>query len=169
MTFLNGLWAGGTSANSDFATVAYQLQLLGFNAIRLPFLFEDLRTPAANISGYCTRQSTLVELAQRTVDPADPNPPSAAELQGAPKPKVPLFDTSVPGSCNHYIPWGGSTMERFLWHIQWLVASGWYVLIDYHPMVSRGRGVGAGGRAEGGAPGGGGWEDQSWRCNKGCG
>jgi hypothetical protein len=28
MTWLNGLWAGGKSANSDFATIAYQLQLL---------------------------------------------------------------------------------------------------------------------------------------------
>jgi hypothetical protein len=28
MTWLNGLWAGGKSGNSDFATIAYQLQLL---------------------------------------------------------------------------------------------------------------------------------------------
>jgi len=28
MTALNGLWAGGKSGNSDFATIAYELQLL---------------------------------------------------------------------------------------------------------------------------------------------
>lgn len=51
MTFLNGLWAGQASANSDFAAIVWQMKLLGFNAIRLPFLFEDLKAPAANISG----------------------------------------------------------------------------------------------------------------------
>jgi hypothetical protein len=28
MTWLNGLWAGGKSGNSDFATIVYELQLL---------------------------------------------------------------------------------------------------------------------------------------------
>jgi hypothetical protein len=28
MTWLNGLWAGGKSGHSDFATIAYELQLL---------------------------------------------------------------------------------------------------------------------------------------------
>lgn len=51
MTFLNGLWAGQASANSDFAAIVWQMKLLGFNAIRLPFLFGDLKSPAANISG----------------------------------------------------------------------------------------------------------------------
>lgn len=36
----DGLWAGGTAANTDFATIVYQLRLLGFNGIRLPFIFK---------------------------------------------------------------------------------------------------------------------------------
>jgi hypothetical protein len=51
MTFLNGLWAGQASANSDFAAIIWQLKLLGFNAIRLPFLFDDLQAPAQPIQG----------------------------------------------------------------------------------------------------------------------
>lgn len=34
-----GTWEGG-----DFATIVHQLKLLGFNAVRLPFLFGDLYT-----------------------------------------------------------------------------------------------------------------------------
>lgn len=49
MTALNGLWAGGASATSDFAAIAHQLKLLGFNTIRLPFLFDDLKSPASKV------------------------------------------------------------------------------------------------------------------------
>jgi hypothetical protein len=52
-TYLHGLWAGQASANSDFAAIAWQFRLLGFNAIRLPFLFADLWTPAEMIGGGC--------------------------------------------------------------------------------------------------------------------
>lgn len=50
-TYLHGLWAGQASANSDFAAIVWQFKLLGFNAIRLPFLFADLWTPAEMIGG----------------------------------------------------------------------------------------------------------------------
>ena len=34
--------AGTDSLTLDFATIVYRLQLLGFNAVRLPFSFSDL-------------------------------------------------------------------------------------------------------------------------------
>lgn len=88
------------------------------------------------LTGYCTHQSTLAELANRTVDPSYTRP----IRREPPTPAVPLPEVSEPGSCNKYIPpeTGGRTMDRFLWTIQWLVANGMYVLIDYHPMVSEG-------------------------------
>ena len=36
-TFLGGLHINRTTSTSDFATVAYRAQLLGFNAVRIPF------------------------------------------------------------------------------------------------------------------------------------
>jgi aryl-phospho-beta-D-glucosidase BglC (GH1 family) len=36
----DGLWAGGNVMNTDFKWVIYQLQLLGFNTIRVPFMFK---------------------------------------------------------------------------------------------------------------------------------
>jgi hypothetical protein len=37
---MDGLWAGGSANNTDYMWVIYQLQLLGFNAIRVPYLFK---------------------------------------------------------------------------------------------------------------------------------
>jgi hypothetical protein len=37
-------WEGG-----DFATIVHQLKLLGFNAVRLPFLFGNLYTLPAQV------------------------------------------------------------------------------------------------------------------------
>ncbi|KIZ06214.1 hypothetical protein MNEG_1745 [Monoraphidium neglectum] len=129
MTWLNGLWAGGKSGNSDFATIVYELQLLGFNAIRLPYIFKDLKAPSTQIGGYCTGAHTLNELAERTIDPEYRGPMN----KQAPQPVVPLPDIPGPGTCNTYIP-GGQTIDRYMWSVQWLIANGWYVLIDNHPM-----------------------------------
>jgi hypothetical protein len=38
-TLVDGLYAGSDTLTGDVATVAYRIQLLGFNAIRLPFSF----------------------------------------------------------------------------------------------------------------------------------
>lgn len=38
-TMVDGLYAGDSTLTGDLATVAYRIQLLGFNAIRLPFSF----------------------------------------------------------------------------------------------------------------------------------
>lgn len=176
-TYLHGLWAGQASANSDFAAIAWQFRLLGFNAIRLPFLFADLWTPAEMIGGaalhtqqhalpvaatialhsrnqfsalsapssylkghvyvcvaapgYCTHQSTLQELAQRTVDPEYRGTISKAP----PTPPVALPDVSKAGSCNTYIPPTpgnkGLAIDRYLWTVQWFIANGFYVMVDW--------------------------------------
>lgn len=46
-TFVDGLDAEATPSwqGGDFATVVYTLRLLGFNAVRLPFMFGDLSLP----------------------------------------------------------------------------------------------------------------------------
>ena len=37
---VDGLYANDETLTSDFAGVAYRIQLLGFNAIRMPFSFQ---------------------------------------------------------------------------------------------------------------------------------
>ena len=45
-TMMDGLWQGPTALTQDFGTVAYRIQLLGFNAIRLPFSFQARPPPS---------------------------------------------------------------------------------------------------------------------------
>lgn len=49
---VGGLWAGAHTQVGDFATVVYRAQLLGFNAVRLPF-----RCAAVESSGACSQCS----------------------------------------------------------------------------------------------------------------
>jgi hypothetical protein len=73
---------------------------------------------AAAATGYCTHESTLSELANRTVDPQY----GVAVRRAPPTPAVALPRVAEAGSCNKYIPpaTSGKTMERFLWTVQWL-------------------------------------------------
>lgn len=51
---MGGLWAGKTTQQGDFATAVYRAQLLGFNAVRIPFRFSDLNLPPKNWTFPCT-------------------------------------------------------------------------------------------------------------------
>lgn len=39
---VDGLGHGGSNAETDFGTIVYQLRLLGYNTVRLPFRYRDL-------------------------------------------------------------------------------------------------------------------------------
>ena len=43
---LEGMWVNGDAMQRDLATILQRIRLLGFNAIRLPFSFQDLFTLA---------------------------------------------------------------------------------------------------------------------------
>jgi hypothetical protein len=71
---------------------------------------------------------TAQELAARTTNPALPAPPNAA---------IPFQFTAPEGSeagrCNAYVPNAGNVLSRYLWVVQYFVANGFYVVLDYHP------------------------------------
>jgi hypothetical protein len=77
----------------------------------------------------CPEQApTAQELAARTTNPALPAPPNAA---------VPFQfiapEGSEAGRCNAYVPNTGNVLSQYLWVVQHFVASGFYVVLDYHP------------------------------------
>ena len=37
---MDGLWQGPSALTEDFGTIAYRMQLLGFNTVRLPMSFQ---------------------------------------------------------------------------------------------------------------------------------
>lgn len=52
-TTVDGIYEGSATITGDFATVAYRLSLLGFNALRIPFSFQvGPSRPATFISGW---------------------------------------------------------------------------------------------------------------------
>lgn len=113
----DGLWIGGSSIATDMNTVIYRLRLLGFNAVRLPFTFNDLDLPPLPKENTC-RTATLQEIIQ------------SVPLSRGTKPLIELPDNN---KCNAYLS-NKSTLERFIYTLKAFANSGFYVILDYHPM-----------------------------------
>ncbi|KAK9833321.1 hypothetical protein WJX81_006148 [Elliptochloris bilobata] len=136
-TMVDGLYAGNFTQVGDFATIVYRLQLLGFNGVRLPFRFADLNLPPKTLwVKPCSADST----AQVKGNLSNPTAPYGAIDYAArslpPQRALPQPSAADSGLCNAYLPNNASdpagTLDRFLWVIQYLVGSGFYVIIDYH-------------------------------------
>jgi len=119
---------------TDFVTSVHQLRLLGFTAVRLPFTFEQLTsTSPADVTRRCSDkpQDLLQQLAQHAVDP---NRKPEGKLPTPPKLYSPPYNSSAAATtCNSYVPQGPTPLTRLLWTVEFLVRSGMYVVLDYHP------------------------------------
>ena len=60
-TMFDGLWGGSDSLAQDWATIVYRIQLLGFNAVRIPFSFKDLQATPKSFSQSCTQVDNAAE------------------------------------------------------------------------------------------------------------
>jgi hypothetical protein len=128
---VDGLWVGGTRGDTDFHALAYQIKLLGFNAVRLPFTFSQLKLPGKRQAMECAA-STKSAWARRATDPTlSPKP----EYSVAPDPplfmEVAEWDRDM---CNTYVPSNETALagERLLWAVQYFIASGFYVVVSNH-------------------------------------
>lgn len=123
-TMVDGLWGGPDSISFDFATIVHRLQLLGFNAVRLPFSFKDLNeTKPRNYAQNC-KIASLSDIQTSVTNPSvDPGNKTISPL-GSPA-------SQKEGVCNSYLP-NDSTMNRFLWVVDFFAKNGFYVLIDNH-------------------------------------
>ncbi|MDP1880662.1 MAG: cellulase family glycosylhydrolase [Parachlamydiaceae bacterium] len=121
-TMVDGLW-GNEAIKDDFQTVVYRMQLLGINAVRLPFSFKDLyELSPRNYSKDCP-PATQAEIQANVTNPDFPVesgktiPPMTAPAQGT--------------TCNGYLP-NDTTFNRFVWVVDFFAQNGFYVLIDNH-------------------------------------
>eukprot|EP00890_Picochlorum_soloecismus_P002424 jgi/Picsp_1/3182/NSC_06022-R1_glycoside hydrolase len=131
-TMTDGLW-GGNSIATDFASVVWRLQLLGFNAVRLPFSFKEFsRSPRSFQVANCG-PSTPTEMAESITPPGRRNQRQAPEALE----HVPLYRNST---CNGYLP-NNSTRDRFIWVVNFLAKNGFYVMISDHLKQDRGMAV----------------------------
>jgi aryl-phospho-beta-D-glucosidase BglC (GH1 family) len=129
MGMVDGLWAGGSEAATDFALIAYQLRLLGYNAVRLPFTWRDLEAPPRNLDKECSAIS-VEALKRRLISPHVLSQYESKPLPGNTSPQR----KRKAGYCNQYLP-RGSNYDRLLFVMQSLIAQGMYVVLDYQPMV----------------------------------
>ena len=116
-TMVDGLWVGGNSSATDFSSIIYKIKLLGFNSVRLPFLFSDLYNMKAQSKTITCHVNSLRDIGTLT------------KYQGS----LPSFYGPWPsqGKCNNYLPL--DTLERFYWVITQFIKNEMYVVIDYHP------------------------------------
>ncbi len=125
-TMVDGLWSSSSGPlASDFATVVYRMQLLGFNAVRLPFSFKDLKNLAPrNYANSC-------QLPSQSLIQASVTNPSVQVPTGLQIPPMVSPPTRVTGQCDDYFP-NDTTMNRFVWVVNFFAKNGFYVLIDNH-------------------------------------
>jgi hypothetical protein len=125
---VDALWVGGSRADTDFHALSYQLRLLGFNAVRLPFTFSDLKRPGRGQAMACTHNGKAAWARRAT----DPDLRAQPEYFLAPDPavEVPLegWEREL---CNTYVPGNDTALtgERLLWAVEYFVASGFYVVV----------------------------------------
>ncbi|KAK9838511.1 hypothetical protein WJX81_004175 [Elliptochloris bilobata] len=130
-TFVDGLWQGPTALTQDFGTVAYRIQLLGFNTVRLPFSFQVLYNMAPRSFTAQCQAASLASIYASTVRPGDSVPSGVqAPQQAAPSGSTGAAD----GVCNEQVP-NNSVYARFLWVLRFLTHNGFYVVIDNHLSV----------------------------------
>ena len=121
-TMTDGLWGGRDAVAQDFANVVYRIKLLGFNSVRLPFSFRDLYGASPKwLNTRCTYTPPSVVAAQTK--------PGDVLTEAAPPGPGDAFTTSSHGTCNSYLP-HTSTLDRFLWTVDYLTANGLYVMLD---------------------------------------
>ncbi|HSX37466.1 MAG TPA: cellulase family glycosylhydrolase, partial [Chlamydiales bacterium] len=125
-TMVDGLWAGPDGLSLDFATVVYRMQLLGFNAVRLPFSFKDLNGLSPKVYSQTAAQATQSEIQASVTDPSVSVPAgSTIPAQNSPPTIVNA------GVSNSYLP-NDTTLNRFLFVVNFFAKNGFYVLIDNH-------------------------------------
>lgn len=124
---MHGLWAGSDSITKDWSTIVYRLQLLGFNAVRLPVNFQNLfNLEPAPVSQACNVDSAAT-VASSTTDPSVGN-------NGRSLPKQPVQPdpaTKVPGQCSMDVP-NDTVLNRFLYVMNFFARNGFYIMVDNH-------------------------------------
>nr|QOL01204.1 putative extracellular protein TR9_013c [Trebouxia lynnae] len=120
----DGLWAGSNSITQDFANIVLRIKALGFNAVRLPFSFKNLKSAMRPFGRSCSFVSGNT-LASSTV-PGGTNVAAGASF---PSLSEPPQSTQTLGVCSGYLD-VGTTFNRLVYVVRLLTHNGFYVLLD---------------------------------------
>lgn len=124
---MDGLWAGSDSITKDWSTIVYRLQLLGFNAVRLPMNFQNLFNGSpAPVSQACNIDSAA------TIGSSTTDPSVGSNGQTLPQqPVQPDPATQVPGQCCQDVP-NDTVLNRYLYVLNFFARNGFYIIVDNH-------------------------------------
>eukprot|EP00775_Hariotina_reticulata_P012217 gene12217-12355_t len=122
---VDGLGHGGSDAETDFSTIAYELRQLGYNTVRLPFRYRDLDYPYPKDYSVSCWSMSQDDLKKRLLEPGAWTHKSL--------PWNPAQMPKSSGQCNTYLP-SSSTYDRMMYTIQSFISQGMYVILDYQPM-----------------------------------
>lgn len=132
---VDGLWVGGNSTATDFSTQLYTLRLLGFNALRLSFVFDELWAPLRESRKTTCRVATDREILERAVDPEVLRRNNGI-ISVPPNLTPPFQPRAAAGVCNAYMPNDVGRMrglDRFLYTAEFAARNGFYVVLTFHP------------------------------------
>jgi aryl-phospho-beta-D-glucosidase BglC (GH1 family) len=133
MGMVDGLWAGGPDFATDFGKISYELKLLGYNTVRLPFTFNQLANNKVwDLARECTALSAD-QIKRKLVDPNEWNQHSWKALPANPS----SLGNTAAGKCNDYLP-NAKNEDRLLFVMQQFINMGMYVILDYQPMGTEG-------------------------------
>lgn len=126
---------GSPAIAADFATAVYRQALLGFNLVRLPFRFDGLDAPPPSaLARPCKAASRG---AVRRALSSNPDPPfdriDTAAIPLPPPVAPPAPPRKGDPACNWYLPDASTVRDRLLFAVQYYVANGFYVILDWHP------------------------------------
>jgi hypothetical protein len=121
-----GLWMAGLD-KVDFATEFYRYRSLGFNAVRLPFLFNELaKSNVWRVQHKVCATQNPTDMRNSLLDPLVKTSTPLPQYTGCP------YLPNGSNACNSYIPFD-TMWNRYFWTLQYMIGQGAYVVIDFHP------------------------------------
>jgi hypothetical protein len=130
-----------SSTSRALVNAAYQLHQQGYNAVYLPFCFSDLRDATSGGTGTAQgssrqqcKQLSLTSglsggLGGSTSKHADQSSSSSSLQAGFGGLTQPSTDGGAADVCRTILP-NTTTLDRYLWGVQWFVANRLYVVIS---------------------------------------
>jgi hypothetical protein len=144
--------AGNSSSSSSRALVAaaYQLRRQGYNAVYLPFTFSDLQgsssSSSSSSSSRTSQRCTQVPLTSLGTSHTGSQGAAASHSSADWLQQLALQGASggtaagTQAACLSLLP-NTTTLDRYLWSVQWFLANGLYVIMSSDVGSTTGAGV----------------------------
>lgn len=142
-TVVDGLWEPEVDVDLDglsmeLQTAVQRMQLLGFNAIRLPFTFDQLYNAAPKNYTLECEHPDLTQVVESLIPPYLDISVTNDSVKHIADGQLQAPYRLVEGTCNPWLP-NSSVLDRFLFVINYLARNGFYIVVvhqtSYEPIT----------------------------------